>query len=60
MMTQDRYPKIGAFSLSLCFFSQDPVFHFKNTWEIEIALEQANSCSHKIAAEAWSQGKLVW
>lgn len=59
MMTQDRYPKIGAFSLSLCFFSQDPVFHFKDTYEVEIALEHTNRCSHKIAAEAWNQGEIM-
>lgn len=60
MMTQDSHPKVGAFSLSLCFFSQDPVSHFRDTYETEIALEQANSCSHKIAAEAWIQGETTW
>lgn len=60
MMILDRYPKPGAFSLCLCFFSQDLAFHFEDTYEIEIALEHANSCSHKIAAGAWRQGETMW
>lgn len=59
-MTLDRYPKPGAFSLCLCFFSQDPVYNFEDTYEIEIALGYANSFSPKIAAESWIQGEPMW
>lgn len=59
MITLDGYLKIYVVPLSVIYYFslKTLLFWLKNTFETEITLEYANSCSHTTVAETWRQGK---